>query len=135
MNPYEYARNSTSEHGHQVALFMQASIYAPRYPELRLMFAIPNGGSRDKREAANLKAEGVKSGVPDIFLPVARQGYIGLFIELKRPKTENNAKGQSRKQQTDFWHPELMKQGYLVQQIYGFPDAWECVKWYMGITD
>lgn len=135
MNPDEYARNTRKEHGHQVALFMQASIYAARYPELRLMFAIPNGGSRDKAEAANLKAEGVKAGVPDIFLPVQRHGYAGLFIELKRPKTDQSAKGQVSKVQVDFWHPELAKQGYLVQLIYGYWDAWACVKWYLGITE
>jgi hypothetical protein len=80
MDPDSYARNTKYEHGHQTALFMKASQFATRYPELRLMFAIPNGGSRDKREAANLKAEGVKSGVPDVFLPVPRHNYLVLFI-------------------------------------------------------
>ena len=32
-----------------------------------LIFAIPNGGQRHKAVAAKLKAEGVKSGVPDLF--------------------------------------------------------------------
>jgi hypothetical protein len=135
MDPDSYARNTKYEHGHQTALFMKASQFATRYPELRLMFAIPNGGSRDKREAANLKAEGVKSGVPDVFLPVPRHNYLGLFIELKRPGTEKSDKGAVSPIQRDFWHPELAKQGYLVQVIYGYWDAWACVSWYMGITE
>lgn len=52
------------------------------------MFAIPNGGKRDKITAANLKAEGVKAGTSDIFLPVARGRWHGLFIELKIGKNK-----------------------------------------------
>lgn len=33
------------------------------------IFHIPNGGRRDKREAASLKRQGVKPGVPDLFVP------------------------------------------------------------------
>lgn len=47
------------------------------------LFSIPNGGSRDVREAANLKATGVKAGVWDLQLPIARHGYHGLWIEMK----------------------------------------------------
>ena len=54
-----------------------------RFPELSLMHHIPNGGKRSKSEAARFKAMGVKPGVSDIFLPVARGGYHGLYIELK----------------------------------------------------
>lgn len=73
-----------SEHAQQVALFAWAALEATRYPELRLMFAIPNGGERNKVVAANLKAEGVRASVPDIFLPVPRGKFHGLFIEMKK---------------------------------------------------
>lgn len=59
----------------------------PLIPELARLFAIPNGGQRDKITAGKLKAEGVKPGVPDIFLPVPRHVWAGLFVEMKRPKT------------------------------------------------
>ena len=49
-------------------------------------FAIPNGGSRNKIEGKNLKAQGVVAGVPDMMIPVANKKYHGLFIELKRKK-------------------------------------------------
>lgn len=37
------------------------------YPELRrLLFAVPNGGTRHAREAMNLKASGTVPGIPDM---------------------------------------------------------------------
>ena len=51
------------------------------------VFHIPNGGYRNKAEAAHLKAQGVRPGVPDLCVPVARHGYHGLYIEMKRRRT------------------------------------------------
>lgn len=99
-------------------------------PSLQLMFAIPNGGSRgeDTRtrqiRGAMLKAEGVRSGVPDIFLPVPRKGYCGLFIELKRVN-----KGIKRSNQKD-WIARLTEQGYLAVVCYGAEDAKKVIKDY-----
>lgn len=53
--------------------------------DYRLLFAIPNGGGRSKIEACILKGEGVRAGVPDLFLAVPRGGYSGFFLELKAP--------------------------------------------------
>lgn len=52
-------------------------------PELELLYHVPNGGKRGKLEACRLKAQGVRAGVPDLHLPVARAGYHGLWIEMK----------------------------------------------------
>ena len=57
----------------QATLFSWASMRTYWHPELNLMFHIPNGGKRSKAEAGRFRAEGVKSGVPDICLPVARR--------------------------------------------------------------
>lgn len=94
ITPEQYAAANT-EHAHQVAVFIWANDNKAMYPELASLFAIPNGGERVKAIAARLKAEGVKSGVSDIFLPVARMNrervgghavyYHGLFIEMKVP--------------------------------------------------
>ena len=60
-------------------------------PELKWIHHIPNGGSRgnDVRSqqirGARLKAEGVRSGVSDICLPVKRGNCSGLYIEMKKP--------------------------------------------------
>lgn len=86
-----------TEHDEQVSLFQWSQIAACKYPELTLMFAIPNGGLRNAIVAKKLKAEGVRQGVPDIFLPVPRSGFCGLFIEMKRVKG-----GRESQEQKDF---------------------------------
>ena len=74
----------TREHQEQAALIEWRDWMTPRYPALQWLFAIPNGGKRDKITAARLKAEGVQPGVPDLFLPVVgRTGGAGLWIEMK----------------------------------------------------
>jgi hypothetical protein len=50
---------------------------------LRLLYSVPNGGLRNRVVAAKLKATGTLAGVPDLCLPVARHGAIGLYIEVK----------------------------------------------------
>lgn len=75
-------------------------------PELRWLHAIPNGGYRDAVTAGKLKAEGVKRGVSDVFLPLPmlrKNGYgepippyHGLYIEMKRPRVEKEGKRKSK---------------------------------------
>lgn len=65
----------------QAALLKEIEL---RYPEVyELIFHVPNGGYRTKATAAKLKAQGVKAGIPDLVLPMARGGYFGLYIEFK----------------------------------------------------
>ena len=71
------------EGGAQEMLFRWITYQLDEYPELALLYHIPNGGKRDAKTATILKRQGVKAGVPDLHLPVARGGYHGLYIELK----------------------------------------------------
>ena len=71
----------------QAAIMRWAETMEPRYPELKWLFHVPNGGRRNGREAVSLKAQGVKSGVLDLCLPVARGGYHGFWLELKKPNS------------------------------------------------
>lgn len=65
----------------QAALMREIEL---RYPEVfELIYHVPNGGHRVKAVAAKLKAQGVKAGIPDLVLPMARGGYFGLYIEFK----------------------------------------------------
>ena len=127
LNPETYAK--TSESSHQIALFMWASLPEQQiaYPMLKYMFAIPNGGKRDKITGAKLKAEGVKPGVPDIMLPVPISGYHGLFIELKKP-----IKGKVSEAQEP-WHEVLRALGYRVCVCYGWAEAKEAIIRYLSL--
>lgn len=77
-----------TEHEEQVIVFKWAEINSELYPQLKLLFAIPNGSYKSKQSARKFAAEGLKSGVPDICLPVpsADGRYHALYIELKRQK-------------------------------------------------
>lgn len=79
------------EHLAQVAVVTWAALAKQEFPELGLLFAIPNGGHRNVIVARKLKAEGVRAGVPDLMLPVARGKWHGLFIEMKAGKNQPSA--------------------------------------------
>ena len=110
----------------QEMLFQWAELKSGMYPDLRLMFHIPNGGKRDKVEAAHMKKQGVKSGVPDIFLPVPMWGWHGLFIEMKRADGGRLSKEQRR------YIKELSDQDYNVQVCHGFDEASQVILDYLG---
>ena len=114
-----------TESQEQQLLFEWAALSAGRWPELALMYHIPNGGSRSKSEAGRFRAEGVKSGVPDICLPVARGGYHGLYIELKRVKGGRVSTAQQG------WISALRDQGYYACVCKGWDDAAHVIKAYL----
>lgn len=78
--------------------------YEGKYPELALLYAIPNGGLRHIGTAMKLKCEGVKAGVPDLHLPIPRGVYTSLFIEMKAPGGRVSAEQKK-------WHVDLTKYG------------------------
>lgn len=123
LEPETLARSGT-EDGEQTALFAWAALPAVRdkYPSLRWAFAVPNGGLRDKRTANRLRATGLKPGVPDIYLPLRRGAWPGLWIELKRPASEGKRKGVVSDEQAE-WINWLKGQGYAVMVAYGWIEA------------
>ena len=58
-----------------------------------IIFAVPNGGSRDVKEAKNMKREGILAGVADLII-VAKNRV--LFVEMK------TRKGRQQQSQKDF---------------------------------
>ena len=122
------------EHSHQVALMAACAQYAFNgVPELKWFHAVPNGGSRGDSarsaqiEGARLKAEGVKRGVADCSLPVARQGYHGFYIEMKRP----GALGAQSKEQKEF-EAFCKEQEYLYAVFENWWSAFRALMWYLG---
>lgn len=112
------------ESNEQIALFRWAQFMAGNYPELELMHHIPNGGRRDKVTAKILVAEGVKSGVPDICLPVPRGPYHGMYIEMKHGKNKTTSN-------QDHWLAALSAQGYCTIVCYGWQSASEAILHYL----
>ena len=112
----------------QQKLFQWVAFIRTEHPEVDLLFHIPNGGSRNKLEAANLKKQGVRAGVPDLFLPVARGKYHGLFIELKYGKNKTTQKQNE-------WLAKLNEQGYAVAVCYGCNEASKKIIKYLKLGD
>lgn len=121
-----------TEHREQAALIAWAEARAHTVPELALLHAVPNGGKRNVITAKLLKAEGVKAGVPDLFLPVARtSGYgvphHGLFIEMKR-RSCGAVSGEQ-----EWWIARLRNAGYRVEVCWGWDEARAVLCDYLGI--
>lgn len=114
------------EGNEQEALFRWAAFVRGRFPEIDLLYHIPNGGSRNNLEAANFKRQGVKAGVPDLCLPVARGKYHGLYIEMKYGK--NKTSENQRK-----WLAALQRQDYAVAVCYGWQEAQELITKYLEL--
>lgn len=166
MTPDQLARTN-SEHGHQRALFAWANMAVlfgfnaawddrsynePNFArntygqdsegaphELARMHAIANGGKRDKITAGKLKAEGVKAGVPDIFLPVPMpmsglnrwdKRHCGLYIEMKRPKAGQQTAGSTSNEQ-ETWIVYLRSAGYAVGVYFDWRSAAKDIQQYM----
>lgn len=105
-----------TEAQHQKLIFDWSLSVRKDYPELALLFHIPNGGRRDAIEARHLKQQGVKRGVPDICLAVPRGGYHALYIELKTEK------GRVSKEQK-WWLERLNQAGNLAVVCHGWREA------------
>lgn len=119
-------RRTTNEAAEQEMLFNWAAWAEGQAPELSLLFHVPNGGKRNAAEAAHLKRQGVRAGVPDLCLPVARGGYHGLFIELK---AEGGRPSAAQKE----WLGRLRVQGYKAEICVGWTAAAAVICDYLGI--
>jgi hypothetical protein len=90
-----------------------------------LLYSIPNGGLRDKRNAAILKREGVMPGVPDLFLAHPSNGYHGLYIELKTGKNKLSHHQEKIIQ-------KLEKENYKVAVCYSLDEFISAIREYLG---
>lgn len=113
-----------TEHQEQAAFFAQAAYLLTR-EQYELLYAIPNGGLRDKRNAASLTTEGVKRGIPDVSFDYPSSGYHGLRIEFKRRKGSKTSEEQKRK--IDL----LNKHGYKAVVCYGCDEAIQVLTEYL----
>lgn len=119
-----YGNLKRGEDTEQMGVIDWANWNTGRFPELKLLFHIPNGGKRDVKEAARFKAMGVKAGVPDLCLPVPMNGFAGLYIEMKYGK---NKPTDHQKE----WIKALKEQGYKVTVCYSGAEATQELERYL----
>jgi len=165
MTPEQLAKSGT-EHGEQMALFAWCNVarnygfnVANRWaqgegleaaktsftvitavPVLKWIYAIPNAGARGNKVAAGqLKAEGLKSGIADICLPVSKMlwpdkkeynetQYCGLYIELKRKDGKPSDVSDNQKEFGNF----VINQGYHWVTCYGWMQARDAIVAYLS---
>lgn len=113
-----------TEHQEQCSLVRWWELTHPRMTQL--LFAIPNGGARNAVTGALLKREGVRKGVPDLFLAIPTGKAHGLFIEMKRQRGGTVDKAQK------VMHEALQSAGYGVVVCKGFEEAMKEIKHYLG---
>lgn len=99
------------------------------YPaEGHLLIHIPNGGARKNAfEGWRLKQQGVRAGVSDLFLPIARGGYHGLWIEFKAAPPNDAQVSDSQKE----WVALMQGQGYQALVCKGVAEAMQVLVSYM----
>lgn len=119
----QYIRRS-SEDTEQETVVQWARMMSGRWPELGLLHHIPNGGSRNKKEAVKLKRMGVLAGVADLHLPVSRSGYHSIYIEMKFDD------GRLSKSQKEFLKAASYERNYCIV-CYSAADAIEILDKYM----
>jgi len=113
-----------SEHTEQCVVFYWAKLSERKYPELWLLNSSLNGVKLNMGVAVKAKRSGMKKGYPDISLPVAKNGFHGLFIELKVGK---NTTTPAQKE----WIKRLTEQGYFCEVCFGAKNAIEVIKNYL----
>ena len=115
----------SSEHQEQVVLVARVRQFLPDV----LIFAVPNGGLRNRRVAKQMKDEGLLAGVPDLVIAEARGGYHGLFLEMKRTRggsLSDRQRGVGR---------QLRARGYYVAVAKGADEGVAVLEAYLALTE
>jgi hypothetical protein len=107
-----------------------------KYPELTALYAVPNGAYKSRAMAAKFQREGLKPGVPDICLPVARGGYHALYIEMKRRRIVGKRgellAGEKPGPNQLEWAERLAYHGNKVVTCYGWDEAVAAILSYLS---
>lgn len=106
-----------SEHSQQTALFAWAADSVEQYPQLKWLFAVPNGFYGDSGQKGKMKAEGLRKGVPDVVLPFPmNRFYHAAFIEMKVGKNKPD-------EDQIAWLDYLTSAGYYCKVCYSWEEA------------
>lgn len=119
--------NVPTESVEQQTLFRWAKLNEKRHPELQLLFHIPNEGKRSYVTGNRMRSEGLKKGVPDLFLPIPKGRFHGLFIEMKR------IKGGKISSEQKAWIRSLNAVGYKAVVAFGWEEASKDIEEYLAL--
>lgn len=115
-----------SEDTEQINVIQWAGWNTGKYPELKWLYHVPNGGSRNKQEAVKLKQMGVKAGVSDLCLPYPKGLYCGLYIEMK---FGNNRQQDTQKE----FLADMTAAGHFVATCYSAEEAVKVIEEYLNL--
>lgn len=121
------ARKSEAEGEEQAQLI---KLFRAQFPDIGLLLIhVPNGGSRKNAfEGWRLKEQGVRAGVSDLFLPVARGGFFGLWIEFKAAPPNDAAVSDKQEE----WVELMQAQGYAAHICLGVAAAMRVLTAYLA---
>lgn len=111
-----------TEESEQIAVVEWCELY--RIPVVH----IPNEGKRSQAYGLKLRRLGMRRGFPDLFVPDARGGFHGLFIEMKKDKKSTVSRDQKK------WIDYLSRMGYKALVCYGSDEAIRTIKQYFCCT-
>lgn len=114
---------------HEESQMQQSCVrwFRMQFPDIALLlFAVPNGGARNKREAGILKGEGVTAGVADIILLKPSGGFASLCVEFK---TED--KGSNQRETQKRWQEVAETAGNKYVICRSFDDFYREVRSYL----
>lgn len=108
---------------HQKAL---VAWFNKQYYDLRDFLNCFQTGSENwgEKKGKIMKDMGVKKDYPDLILLIARGGYHGLFVEVKKPDGKLTKTQKVR-------HEELRYQGYKVETCYGWEQGAQIINSYL----
>ena len=113
-----------TERQQQQRVVKWAQEHEAEYPELKLLYHVPNERRCTPQQGKQLKLMGVRSGVPDLCLPVAKDGFHGLFIEMK---TQGGKVSENQR----CWIENLTAQGFQTAVCYSWEDAVQILENYL----
>ena len=114
-------RNAQPEAIEQAKVIAWARANERNYPYLWMLHSSLNGLKRTKNAQGKAKHQGMLSGVPDLFLPVKNNYFVGLYIEMK------SAKGRVSVEQSRFLKCAT-ENSYSVVVCYSASDAINTIK-------
>ena len=113
-----------TERQQQQRVVKWAQEHEAEFPELKLLYHVPNERRCTPQQGKQLNLMGVRAGVPDLCLPAARAGFHGLFIEMK---TQGGRVSENQR----YWVENLTAQGYECHVCYSWEDAVQVLESYL----